>query len=72
VTEYERKRLAKLDAILTLLQGLTLENKGIRQHISTAQDVNEIVLKDVTKLFREDREIHLKEIAKRTRPGDSR
>lgn len=72
MTDYERKRLAKLDVIITLLQGLTLENKGIRQHISTAQDVNEIVLKDVTRLFREDREIHMKEIAKRTRPGDSR
>ena len=72
MTEYERKKLAKLDAILTLLQGLTLENKGIRQHISSAQDLHEGALKDVTRLFREMRDEDAKVIAKKTWRGDSR
>jgi hypothetical protein len=52
VTEEDRK---KLDMILELLQGLTLENKGIRRHVSTAQDLNEGALKDVTRMVREIR-----------------
>jgi phage terminase large subunit-like protein len=52
VNDEDRK---KLDTIIELLQGLTLENKGIRTHISTAQDLNEGVLKDVTRMVREIR-----------------
>lgn len=45
----------KLDQILEILQGLALENKGIRRHISSAQDLHESALKDVTRLVREIR-----------------
>jgi hypothetical protein len=52
MNEDDRK---KLDEILNLLQGLSLENKGIRRHISTASDLHEDVLKDVTRMVREIR-----------------
>lgn len=72
MTEYERKKLAKLDLIITLLQGLGLENRGIRTHIASASDLHDGVLKDVIRQVREIREDDAKAIAKKTRPGDSR
>lgn len=53
MTDQDRK---KLDEVLTILRGLALENKGIRQHVSTAQDLNDMALKDVTRMVREIRD----------------
>lgn len=47
------KDSAKLDLIIELLQGLTLENKGVRVHISRVTDMNDGVLGDVTRMVRE-------------------
>lgn len=46
----------KLDQILQLLQGLALEYKGIRVHISSASDLHEGAMKDVTRMVREIRD----------------
>lgn len=46
----------KLDQIIQLLQGLVLENRGIRVHVSSATDLHEGVLKDVTRMVREIRD----------------
>lgn len=47
---------AKLDQIIELLQGLTIENKGVRVHVSRVTDMNDGVLADVTRLVREIRD----------------
>lgn len=72
MNEFEQRKLDKLDMIIRLLQGLALENKGIRQHVSSAQDLNEGVLKDVTRLVREIRDNDARASARKTKPGDSR
>lgn len=45
----------KLDQIIHLLQGLALEGKGIRTHVSSVADLYETVLKEVKYLLMEIR-----------------
>jgi hypothetical protein len=53
VTDDDRN---KLDQIIELLQGLSLENKGVRVHVSRVTDMNDGVLADVTRMVREIRD----------------
>jgi hypothetical protein len=66
LNDEDRKNLALL---LSLVQGLKIDAAGMRQHVSSAQDLHDSVLRDVLRVLidirdRERRKGH-------TWPGDS-
>lgn len=67
MNDEDRKQLAKM---LSLLEGLELEAKGIRRHVSSAQDLHESILKDVKRVLINIRDQDHKR--GNTWPGDSR